>query len=213
MAALFESDWRAAHTSHGLRDTIEKLHGVPLSVHDVDGNGVHDEVDAVKAVLHHYYATLHGAFDYYTALCEPPPSKRDARSELDLFNMTHGAWLELVRDCKLVHGACAMTDVVFTWQKCNADDRDVAHAPPPSLVRRSAFARYQFLSAVVCLALVTRDHPHTASPRLQSFPDPRLLPPSLLRLPRPPAPSHAFPCLPTPSRATFSGAPRPHYVL
>lgn len=98
---IFDFDWEVAIRSHGLDLHIVKLQRDPTTWRDIDKNGIHDEIDEVRAVLSRHQALVYGVFDYLAALFS---DHEHVPGEPDIFNITFQAFMTLVRS----HAPCSM---------------------------------------------------------------------------------------------------------
>ena len=148
MRTVFETDWEVAGAR--IAKAVRRADVDGEKWRDADGNGSHDLIDAVGAVLWEYHQVVYGAFDYYCVLFD---TGKDAHGEVDIFAMTYNAYSEFARDCGLICARCPLKQLDLIWTTVNA-------LPPDSLLRKldrfnhkRTMNSQEFLQALVHLAL------------------------------------------------------------
>ena len=108
---MFDADWSVVWKAHGLNKSIVRYSDRP-KWRDVDGDGLHDEINEVADALWKYARLLYGAFDYYAAHF----AERDKKTgEYDLFNMTFNSYLKMVSRLKLATKELPARELETIW--------------------------------------------------------------------------------------------------
>ena len=83
-----------ARNAHGLERMIQRCGTDNDEWRDIDGDGMHDEVQEVHDALWHCAHEIYGAYDYY---CVLHSNDENAKGEPDVFNITFNSYLEFIR--------------------------------------------------------------------------------------------------------------------
>lgn len=144
LRSVFDCDWAIA--SIQLARLIERADVRGSDFIDEDGNGTHDALDSVAAVLWENARLMYGLFDYYAILLD---AGKDKEGEIEISQISYNAYVEFTRDCKIIGSTCPQKTVDLIWTTVNALPQDTFVQKIDRYNHRRLMTRHEFMQALV----------------------------------------------------------------